>query len=943
MATIQGVYLALFGRPADPTGLSYFNSVTNNGANLNAIGNLATQPEYLNRFTGQSNVQIINSIYQSLFGRDADVTGLTFFSNALAAGRLTINTIAINILDGATGSDLTTVNNKIAAANLFTASLDTGPEIVGYSGTAAGDAGRAFIAGVTTTVPTQAAVDLAIANIVNNPAPSTTTALTTGVDNFPGTAGNDLFTGLKAAANATLTSADTINGGAGTDTLNITVSEAGDVLAGAQVSNIEVVGIRAIANTANELSATGLTNVVLTGTNTSTTALTNLANGATVTVGSGANLTGAITAGYVAAATTANIAYAGGTSGDLTANGATAFTTANITSTGAANTAANINVGAATTININATTNFTATSIATTGTNSTLKVSGAAESVNVGTLAAALRTIDASGLTAGGLTATLSNAAQVVTGGAGNDVISTGGQGLLTGSVNAGAGTADRLVLTATADLDTAAKGAKYTNFEVLQVEDGITGNVDNIAGITAIRINDAGAATTINNLNATQAGAITVLAGNATGAITIGVKGADTVGQIDTVKIDANDGATTVGTIALGQLKAVGVENLELTATDNITVASLVDSASVSSVVLKGAGTINITTGALATVNTHIDGSAATGVQTIDASGFATNGIKITTGSAADTITGSAQADNITSGTGNDTLFGRAGADTIVGGDGNDTIQGDGVGVAAVTTAVAEVQTVTVGNTADAGGDNIVTFAGVDVGIADNATAAQVAAAIAAAQAAIKAANANISTVTANGADVVVTYTNTSGDVSNFSVADKGGSSGLLFSGVSETTKGVTTAAATISAGGDAAGVDILTGGAGNDAFRFVAGTSHDTVTDIITDLNLGTNDAAGQVDTLVFQNLNGTASVITLASGDQSNVTAAGSLTLAAGLVANAAQADGATVQFTYGANTYVFHNVDGNGTFNAAADILVRVTGVTGTLDASDIVLV
>ncbi len=43
MATIQGVYVALFGRPADPTGLAYFNSVTNNGANLNAIGNLATQ------------------------------------------------------------------------------------------------------------------------------------------------------------------------------------------------------------------------------------------------------------------------------------------------------------------------------------------------------------------------------------------------------------------------------------------------------------------------------------------------------------------------------------------------------------------------------------------------------------------------------------------------------------------------------------------------------------------------------------------------------------------------------------------------------------------------------------------------------------------------------------------------------------------------------------
>ena len=38
MATIQGVYLALFGRPADPLGLSFFNTATNNGANLAAIG-----------------------------------------------------------------------------------------------------------------------------------------------------------------------------------------------------------------------------------------------------------------------------------------------------------------------------------------------------------------------------------------------------------------------------------------------------------------------------------------------------------------------------------------------------------------------------------------------------------------------------------------------------------------------------------------------------------------------------------------------------------------------------------------------------------------------------------------------------------------------------------------------------------------------------------------
>ena len=53
MATIQGVYLALFGRPADPLGLAFFNTATNNGANLAGIGPLQSSAEYQARFTGQ--------------------------------------------------------------------------------------------------------------------------------------------------------------------------------------------------------------------------------------------------------------------------------------------------------------------------------------------------------------------------------------------------------------------------------------------------------------------------------------------------------------------------------------------------------------------------------------------------------------------------------------------------------------------------------------------------------------------------------------------------------------------------------------------------------------------------------------------------------------------------------------------------------------------------
>ena len=51
----------------------------------------------------------------------------------------------------------------------------------------------------------------------------------------------------------------------------------------------------------------------------------------------------------------------------------------------------------------------------------------------------------------------------------------------------------------------------------------------------------------------------------------------------------------------------------------------------------------------------------------------------------------------------------------------------------------------------------------------------------------------------------------------------------------------------------------------------------------------------------------------------------------------------ADGATGIFTHQGNSYLLHNGDGNSTYNPTADYLIRVTGVTGTLDIGDISLV
>lgn len=163
MATIQGIYIALFGRPADPAGLAFFNAETNNGADLTAIGDLASQDEYQSRFTGLSNEEIVNSIYQSLFGRDGEQAGIDFFVAGLEDGTFNINNIAIAILDGAQGDDLATVNAKIAAANIFTSNLDQQVEIDAYAGPDAAQIGRDFINGVNKDdAGTEAEADAAI-------------------------------------------------------------------------------------------------------------------------------------------------------------------------------------------------------------------------------------------------------------------------------------------------------------------------------------------------------------------------------------------------------------------------------------------------------------------------------------------------------------------------------------------------------------------------------------------------------------------------------------------------------------------------------------------------------------------------------------------------------------------------------------------------------------
>jgi hypothetical protein len=531
MATIQGVYVALFGRPADTTGLTFFKGVTNDGADLSAIGDLTTTKEYTDRFVGQTNAQIVNSIYQSLFGHDADAAGLNFFLGELLAGRQTIQTIAINILDGAQGTDKEIVDRKIAAADAFTAELDTAAEILGYSGPAAAASGVAFLKTVTTTAPTAAEVTAAAAAAVaiGTGATDQTFSLTTAVgESLIGSDGNDVFTALADAGGlggtppATFNVGDTVDGGAGTDTINIIAGSAGAPAPAGAVKNVEIVNLISdapgdgfVLGTADVAGFAGVTQLWQKG-GAASLDVTGLTN--SVTAGF-ANTAVALNAGDVTAATgaandTVNVALtsvatgAVVTVGEVTVGGVkTVNVNGSVAGAGAItvdmNTATVQGTGLAgeTTLNLGLTSNGTVTVVS-----GTLKTQDMSASTGNLTMAGALGTIETIKGGSGNDVLLGGAASKLIEGGAGNDTITAGGvagevinggaNGTTLDAITLGANAVAQTVITDVGQSGiTLAKADTITNFATL------TDKLDfNLAAGSATNFLDGGASSSFTD-----------------------------------------------------------------------------------------------------------------------------------------------------------------------------------------------------------------------------------------------------------------------------------------------------------------------------------------------------------------------------------------------------------------------------------------------------------
>ncbi|WP_313506141.1 hypothetical protein [Stutzerimonas kunmingensis] len=161
--TVQKLYIAFYQRPADFAGRDYWAGQVEAQGLLSVINAFATSAEATALY-GEINADtigdVIDQIYTAAFGRPADEAGKAWYIEQFNAGEFTAATIALNVVNGAAGDDATTLGNKVQAADLFTAAVEN----VEYN-EADITAARDFLAGVTTTVPTQAEVDAVVEEI----------------------------------------------------------------------------------------------------------------------------------------------------------------------------------------------------------------------------------------------------------------------------------------------------------------------------------------------------------------------------------------------------------------------------------------------------------------------------------------------------------------------------------------------------------------------------------------------------------------------------------------------------------------------------------------------------------------------------------------------------------------------------------------------------------
>ncbi|KTT31887.1 hypothetical protein NS201_09565 [Pseudomonas oryzihabitans] len=507
---VESLYLAYFGRPAEPAGLAYWTAQTN--ATVDQISAaFAQQPEYTNVYGGLTRTQVVNTLYQNLFGRSAQSNELNYWVNSTD---VTVDRLALALTNGATGIDRLTLDGKTQFASQLTAnavSTATASDVKAAltnatiipsvtNGTAA--AGQTLSAYLTAN-PTKSAGDFY--SLATTQAANSLKFITNGNVLTDGNGVNVTNSGTSTAA------AYSVNFGANTTAGVVTLNNASGT------------------ETLNLVAANKATDVTLSGTS-------GLASG-------------------TAAATSITLAEAASTPIVTTVH-------LNVSDAAVAATSTTIGLGGLTALTtIDGANSTSALTLGTTGTHLSLAgltslTTGSGNDVLFVDTASNTSSVKAAALTistgAGNdqVTSTVNDGALTINTGAGNDTITATATGKAALTINGGAGV-DTVVIGSTASGSTAATVAHNVS---ITLGDG----ADTVSLATTSTTNNGTTTTTTNAFQTVQA--YTAVTSSSTAAQ---VSAADTALKAGLVTV--TDFNTSVDTLALGSLGTVTLTNAQI------------------------------------------------------------------------------------------------------------------------------------------------------------------------------------------------------------------------------------------------------------------------------------------------------------------------------------------------------------------------------------------
>lgn len=249
--TLQQLYIAYFGRPAEPAGVTYWEGRIDAGMTLDEVANSFTSADEFVAKYGDDTAALVRAAYQNALGREVESeAALTFWVEQLESGDVTPADLMNSFFGTSDATDLAVLNNRTEVAKAYTAAAGENYDAA---------ASAALLASVDDA---QASVDAALEQVPGVPSEAFT--LTAGVDTVAGDAAANTIEGVSSALSSarTLDAADKIDGGAGVDTLKVNLQSSFAGFSGdgflKNVENVELTNSNAIAR---DFSAKGVEGV----------------------------------------------------------------------------------------------------------------------------------------------------------------------------------------------------------------------------------------------------------------------------------------------------------------------------------------------------------------------------------------------------------------------------------------------------------------------------------------------------------------------------------------------------------------------------------------------------------------------------------------------------------------------------------------------------------